>query len=341
MKSGPLISVLLPARNAGPFIDDALRSVFTQTLQDFEIIAVDDGSVDDTTARLEAWARRDTRLRIFRLGGVGPAGALNAAIAVARGEFFARMDADDISHRLRFEAQLTLLKERPEVGVCGSWVRPFGMGWERAWRYPEDSGALRARLLFGSPFAHPATMIRRAALERLPLAYREDVARAEDYDLWVRLSEVCEFACLQHVLLHYRRHASQVTVSNLDASIEGARQVRGHILAKWWPECTEQEQAFHDAVCANLLPTTLENLHLAESWFKRILLRNRDHPFASQESMQRAVVLQWYDVCRRSGRLGLGMLRVFHHSSLTHSERVGGLRWMRVVLSAFIRHRVR
>ncbi len=336
MNTPPLISVLLPVRDGAAYLDEALESVIGQSCGDFEVIAVDDGSVDETPRLLQAWSERDDRLRLITLNGVGPAGALNAAIDIARGEFFARMDADDISMPTRFQEQLSFLRQHPDVGVCGSWVKPFGAGWERTLRYVSSDARIRAKLMFESPFAHPSTMIRRSVLERLPVAYREDVARAEDYDLWVRLSRVCELGNLERVLLRYRRHAMQVTVKNRASSVDGAERVRASLLAEWWPESTGEERRFHHQLCSNLLPASPEKLEEVERWLLRISERNRRHPFVSQDALRESLALKWCEVCRHFSVLGLGMLARFVRSPLAHFISIQPHRLARLLASGVI-----
>src|SRR5579871_2870885 len=102
----PAVSVLLPVYNGERFLAAAVRSVLEQTFSDFELIAIDDGSTDGSRAILEDFARRDARVRVISRPNSGIVGALNDALAQARGEFAARMDADDLCLSGRFAAQV-------------------------------------------------------------------------------------------------------------------------------------------------------------------------------------------------------------------------------------------
>src|SRR5262245_56756332 len=127
----PAVSVLLPVRNGGAYLAPALASLWRQTLRDFEVIAVNDGSTDDSGERLERHARREKRLRVIHLPASGLPTALNAGLAAARGRWIARQDADDLSRRRRFELQQGLLAAHPEIGVVGSRLRilPASPAW--------------------------------------------------------------------------------------------------------------------------------------------------------------------------------------------------------------------
>ena len=126
--TSPLVSVLLPVRDGGRFLADAIRSITQQTFADFEVVAVDDGSADDTRDLLDSWVRSDFRVTVIRQGALGLVPALETARRQARGEFLARMDADDVAEPRRLELQLDLLRRDPELVGCGCRVEYFPEG---------------------------------------------------------------------------------------------------------------------------------------------------------------------------------------------------------------------
>ena len=195
MEKQPKVSVLLPVRDGGLPLRSALRSLERQTFEDFEIVAVDDGSSDGTADLLERWQRRDDRLRVLRLEPSGLVPALNAGLDACRGKLVARMDADDAMLPHRLERQVQLLDTKAEIDVAACRVRCFprrqlGQGFRiyEAWLNSLVSPADHRRERFiESPIAHPTAMVRREVLEAAG-GYR-DVGWAEDYDLWLRLLE--------------------------------------------------------------------------------------------------------------------------------------------------------
>jgi len=189
----PVISVLMPVRNAGRWLAPALASLRRQSFGDFEVIAVEDGSTDGSGERLERMARHEPRLRVLRLPPTGLPGALQAGLRAARADVIARHDADDLSHPTRLERQRALLLEHPDADVvgCRLTLRPrdfTGVGMRRwvAWHNALLAHDEMAReVLVDSPLAHGAAMLRRSALERVG-GWRE-CGWPEDLDLWVRL----------------------------------------------------------------------------------------------------------------------------------------------------------
>jgi glycosyltransferase involved in cell wall biosynthesis len=233
----PRVSVLLPYRDAGATIEEALGSVLEERGIAFEVIAVDDGSRDDGPEVVRRMAARDGRIAAIASGGRGIVGALGVAADAARGALLARMDGDDVSIPGRLAAEAALLEGDPRLGVVGTQVEVFGEGvgegmrryvaWMNGLETPED----HARDLFvESPLCHPSVMIRREALEDAG-GYRE-VAWAEDYDLWLRMhARGWKIAKVPSILLRWRRHAGQVTWSDPRCGLARFDQAKGLYLA--------------------------------------------------------------------------------------------------------------
>lgn len=199
----PTISVVMPVHNAAPYIEESVHSILSLEPSDFEFIIVDDGSTDDSVARIEAI--QDPRIRIIRQPNQGVAQALITGMAHARAAVIARHDADDVALPGRLSAPLGLLRARPEIGIVGAAAtitdaegRPKG-----ALRHAQDDASLRYAALFDSPFVHPTVMFRREAYD-LAGGYRNDPAVFEDHDLWRRMAKVTRLANINDVLLRYR-----------------------------------------------------------------------------------------------------------------------------------------
>jgi glycosyltransferase involved in cell wall biosynthesis len=215
----PAVSVLLPVRDARRTLPACLRSLRGQTLRDHEVIAVDDGSADGSGELLEAFARRDPRLRVVRTPPRGLVAALNAALAHARGSLLARMDADDVAHPDRLALQAARLRADAATAILGCRVRLVGgarggnAGMRAYVRWLNgliDHDAIARDLLVESPLAHPSVMMRATALRGLG-GYRE-FDGPEDYDLWLRAHRAgLRFAKLEQALLCWRDGPSRLT----------------------------------------------------------------------------------------------------------------------------------
>lgn len=205
----PVVSVVMSVYNGEQFLAKAIESILNQTFRDFEFIIVNDGSTDGSTAILEEYAQCDCRIRLISRENRGLIASLNEGIASARGEWIARMDADDISFPDRFEKQLAWL-QRTGADICGGWVKLTGTWFHRVWRYYGSSDAIKIKLLFGSAFAHPAIMLRTGIAKTNP--YSENAHYVEDYELWTRLAKLgVKMTNYPGVVLRYRIHPGQVT----------------------------------------------------------------------------------------------------------------------------------
>ncbi len=217
----PLLSVLVPVRNAGRYLRASLASLWRQTLSDFEVIAVDDGSTDGSGELLERIAAAEPRLIVLRTPPRGLPAALNAALACVRSPLVARHDADDLSHRRRFVLQRETLHARPRLAVVGCRLRLFPAtavgGGMRRWAAWHNAllthQAMAAEALIESPLAHGTAMIRTCWLERIGGWTERDWP--EDLDLWLRLlARGARFAKRPETLYAWRRHPASATRSD-------------------------------------------------------------------------------------------------------------------------------
>lgn len=205
----PSVSVVLPVFNGERFLHAALCSLRRQTLQDIEIVLIDDGSTDGSLSIAKAHAVRDRRIHVVSRANRGLVDSLNEGISLARADWVARMDADDVCTPDRLAVQLAWAG-RHKAEVCGGAVRTFGSGMGRVRRFPALAQGIRAQLLFNTAFAHPSILCRRRWLLDMP--YDRAFETAEDYDLWTRMASVrIPMTNAPRVVLSYRVHPSQLT----------------------------------------------------------------------------------------------------------------------------------
>ena len=237
--SHPLISVLLPVRDGAATVGDALRSVSEQTLADLEVIVIDDGSRDDTSAVLRAWQERDCRVQLLRNPRRGIVSALQSGLARARAPYIARMDADDISRPDRLRKQFEFLQRSPDVAGCGTGVTvfPASAASQRAREYAGWINSMtswpvvEANLFVECPLAHPTFMFRAEVLRSLE-GYR-DCGWPEDYDLILRLWRAGHrFYSLPGVYLDWRHGEGRTSRNHPAYSLGAFRACRVHHLRR-------------------------------------------------------------------------------------------------------------
>lgn len=248
----PLVSVLMPARNAGPYVAAAVGSILAQTVTDLEVICIDDGSTDDTLAVLRRVADEDARVRVVDQGPRGLVATRNHTVQLARGRFLAINDADDLSTPDRLERQLALLGACPRVGAVGSYMRYLrASGPADLWTTPTEPEEIRERVLERVCVSHGTMLVRREALEAVG-GYRAHLAPSEDADLELRLSERCDLANIPLPLYLYRMHGGQASV------VKGAVQLRALLFARGCAR--ERRRGRPDPFEALTAPPTREDL---------------------------------------------------------------------------------
>ena len=209
----PLVSCVIPAFNCEQYIRKTMESILSQTMTNFEIVVVNDGSTDSTEGILREYKARDPRVKLISRPNTGYVPALIEAIAASRGALIARMDADDIAMPDRFEKQVRFMNAHPEVVLLGGSYDLIDSEGRRlrTQSQPSDHDALYMLCLQGTtPICHPLSMFRRETYDKVG-GYDASYCPAEDLELWLRMSEVGNLACLNDVLLQYRLHASSVS----------------------------------------------------------------------------------------------------------------------------------
>jgi glycosyltransferase involved in cell wall biosynthesis len=325
----PRVTVLMPVYNGGPYLAEAIGSILGQSFRDFELLAIDDGSADDSAAVVRAC--RDPRIRLVENGrNLGLIATLNKGLELARGEYVARMDCDDISLPERLARQVAFLDTHPEVGVCGTWFRKFGARAKKTVRWETDSDAIRAAMLFSCSLAHPTVMLRRDAFASRRLHYDAAFPSAEDYDLWVRAMAFMEAANLPEVLVEYRVHPDQVTQRLSHEQVETAGRIRLRQLRVAGFEVSPDEFRIHQAlsICD---PLGIDDVYRrADQWLCSLKRHNDERKVYAEPGFSRVLLERWLIFAKkcfsRSGASRTYLLRtpeILHATGLGRRELAG------------------
>lgn len=311
----------MPAFNVEHYIAAAIESVLAQTFTDFELLVIDDGSTDATPALIAAFAS-DTRLRVVtHAKNLGRPAARNHGIDLARGEYIAFLDADDLCAPHRLYRQVSYLDSHAEIAGVGSWMRCIdARGNElsgQTYCLPTDSDEIACRMIYDCALAQGSMMLRRSAFEHH--RYDEAFWIAQDYELWARMIATLKFANQPEPLTSYRRHDSQVSVTHTQAQREADLAIYRRQLAALGVHYTESDLIRHgclfkyhgrEPVLAQTgAPLDVDYLRWARNWLEGLLRANERTGIYPQPAFSRMIVQRWLFVCRKAAR-NSGWLRV-------------------------------
>lgn len=241
----PRVSVLMTMYNAALDLRAAVESVLAQRFADFEFIIVDDGSTDGSVALVESFA--DPRIRLVRnAANKGQTACLNQGLALARGEWVARQDADDISLPARLESQMAAVMRDGTLALvgCQAWIIDGGGAFEGTLNLPLGPASIEWAALFENPFIHTAALFRRELIVQLG-GYDESFRICQDYDLWERVLRTQRGMNLPARLVQYRHTAHSLSQAARDTVHAESFRVRSALWSRVFPavEISEDEKA--------------------------------------------------------------------------------------------------
>ncbi|MBF0267948.1 MAG: glycosyltransferase [Alphaproteobacteria bacterium] len=211
MNASPKVSIVMAVRDGASYLQSTLESLRAQTLPDYELIAVDDGSQDATPAILDGWPDR-RMIRIRNPSPLGLAASLNRGLEIARADYVARQDADDLARPDRLAEQVSFLDAHSSVVLLGSSYHLIDEAGRNIGiqRQPCDDDAIRWQMLFHNAFCHSSVMARRSCIEKSGF-YDPSLTFAQDYDLWSRCLKFGQGANLDAPLISLRQHMSSMS----------------------------------------------------------------------------------------------------------------------------------
>ena len=289
-----LVSVVMPVLDAAAWLGEAIDSILAQAYRSLELIVVDDGSSDESRDVAAAAAARDSRVRTLFLprleSSTSSARAANAGVAIAKGRYIARMDADDIALPNRIEREVDFLEKRG-LDACGGLAQAFG-GDERLYWYPETGEGVERELLFRVGILHPTLLARAELMRAHPYLER---ASHEDYEWQVRVSAAgARLGNVQEVVLSHRAHPEQAHVRHVDLFLRDLRQYRFRHLMRLFPGTRPADYQIFAAIAEKAPITDCGELARAADWLARLTR-------VGEPAMITAMATRWEQVCKRAG----------------------------------------
>lgn len=224
----PKVTILMPNYNWQDYLIEAIESILWQSFTHFEFLIIDDASTDDSWSIIQKYAKQDTRIIAMRNEeNMKICKTLNRWLELARGEYIARMDSDDVSLPSRIMKQVAVLENNNSVDIVSSYCQFIDEKGQlgNIKSYPENDKEIRQAIWYRNPILHPGVMFRRGCFLDL-WGYDHSYLYAEDYELWVRFGVKYHFYNLQEVLLNYRISGSNTTIKKQKWMIQNTLRVR-------------------------------------------------------------------------------------------------------------------
>ena len=235
------VSVIMSVYNTDEkFLRDSIESILNQEFEDFEFIIINDGSQEETVKIIESYTD-DRIVRINNIQNIGLTQSLNVGLRVAKGKYIARMDADDISYKLRLKKQYNFMEKHKNVDVLGVWTTDGKHVQKHDGNISSESR--KVRMLFkNAGIAHPTAFIRNAFLKQNGIQYDETIKKSQDYKLWIDcLACGGIFAVYPETLLLYRIHDKQISADVTGEQSRYAQEIRINLIRQLCSDITDAE----------------------------------------------------------------------------------------------------
>jgi glycosyltransferase involved in cell wall biosynthesis len=269
--TSPVISVIMSVYNGSAYLKDAIESILYQTYTNFEFIIINDASTDDSLKIIESYT--DERLVLKTNDkNLGLTKSLNKGISLAKGKYIARMDCDDISLPERFQKQFSFFQENEDITVCGTNYQFIGGSTSNL---PLDNDTLKIKLFQGKNLiAHPSVMFRREIFDDHNIEYDESVKYAQDFKLWVDISQKFKIANVVEPLLKYRVHNQQISSTKPNQQKKVVMSVCIDQLVTLVKNPTSDNIKLHKLFVNEAEVKSVKDLSSLQNWVNRLIAEN-------------------------------------------------------------------
>ncbi|WP_375416590.1 glycosyltransferase family 2 protein [uncultured Hymenobacter sp.] len=297
--AAPLVSVILPVFNGGPYLGEAIESILSQTFRDFELLVIDNCSTDESAAIARRYAACDARLTVLvNERNRSRAHSDNRGHALARGRYIAKMDADDVALPHRLQTQVNFLEHRPDVDLTSGFLQTFG-ATDLVYQYPVSPAEVRSALLFNMPVGNPTVFFRRRLLREHELPYDEQIQDTfgEDYEWIARVAQVAVIENQPEILLRYRTFPDAHKADVHARRTAKASLIRAQVLARAGFVVSARELHVHNTIAH--YPFVLGDITLAEAhaWLLSLAAQNERLSYAEPAALRQVLAQRWFWIC--------------------------------------------
>lgn len=306
--SPPLLSIIIPTYNSEQFLSQTIQSILNQTYKNFELIIINDGSTDSSKSIIESF--NDTRIKYYEnKKNKGIVFTRNYGLQLAKGEYIGMVDSDDIVYPEKFEEQITFLEKNKDFGMVGSWVKFIDVEGKRlsgSWKLNAPPEMIPSIMLFNNYFVQSAVLSRRESISRF--TFKVDFPTAQDYLMWVEVTQNYKTWNLPKYMLDYRVHKGGITEKHKEVRSEKEKEIFRMQLKRLEIDATDKELELHSLIKDDRPITQINTLKSIEEWLLKIISKNKTLKVYDHRMLTKVVYNRWLKVCNKSSSLHFLML---------------------------------
>lgn len=328
------VSVIMPVYNGEKFLEESILSILNQTFKDFEFLLIDDGSVDQSMEIIRKF--NDNRIRIIQnKTNQGLALVRNIGLKEAKGEYIAWLDCDDISLPTRLEKQVRFLDNKPQIGLCGTWIQLIGLEDKKELHYPVDPEILRCSMLFYDPVATSSIMVRRSNLKQFQLDFNPSFPPAEDYDFWERFSSYYKISNIPEVLTLYRIHKNQASTVLSDNQKYAVWEIQKRQLSLLKIVPNDEEKMIHLQIGIEWFYSGTDIAVLrSKNWLEKLATSNLHHRVFPEPFFSDLLAEKWKNSCYGATLKGRFIWKTFKGSPLFVKSKINSLTQLHFIFNS-------
>ncbi|WP_211300137.1 glycosyltransferase family 2 protein [Mongoliibacter ruber] len=333
------LSVVMPVYNGEKYLREAILSVLNQSFKNFELLIINDGSTDSSVEVINQI--NDDRIQLIdNKQNRGIAYTRNLGLKLAKGDFLAWMDCDDLIDKDRFRIQINFLKNNPKIGICGTWLERFNEGKPRLSTTFLDPEMVKSGLIFKPSVLNATSMFRMDMITKAGLSFDTELAISEDYNFYVDACFHFPIANIPKKLYFYRASETSI-MKRFDDLKEMKFQFHKKVYTKWFEKLhlplSEENFRKHDYLSSENLYDNIEDVAEAFNWLVYIKNQNIIYKILDDKALDKVLGNMFYFLCKKSSQIGLKTF-AFYLKNRGEFEKSFGGSLLKLFLRCFIKY---
>jgi glycosyltransferase involved in cell wall biosynthesis len=299
-------------------------------------LIINDASTDKSEEIIKSFD--DYRIKyISNEENIGVAKSSNVGLSVAKGEYIAKMDSDDISLPERFKVQIDFMKKNKDIGAIGSWTKIISRKTKKYIKTYSDPEKIRSMILFKNVLANPTAMIRKQIIDKYGIKYNESLRLSEDYDMWAKINKYSKITNIKKYLLLYRIHQESVSRKYSDIQKNKSDEIKLKQLENLNIIPTEEEKIIHINIYKPENYEIIDFLNKQQKWLTKLVEQNKKVGYAKEPQFSIVVANRWLNICSVNANYDFKIFKYFWKSELRKKLDWGDIENWKILVRFFVK----